>query len=198
VGFGGSCFQKDILNLVYLCESYNLTEVASYWQAVIDVNNYQKRRFVQHVIRKLFNTVTGKKIAIYGFAFKKDTGDTRESPSIDICRYLLEEGAQLHIYDPKVTRQQVTADLVDSAVSQESYEESQGLVHVCQGPYEAVEGSHAIVLCTEWDEFLLYDYQKIYDKMLKPAYIFDGRKILNQEKLEGIGFHCEIIGKNFS
>jgi UDPglucose 6-dehydrogenase len=102
VGFGGSCFQKDILNLVYLAESLHLPVVAAYWRAVVDMNDWQERRFSGHIVRSLFNTVAGKKIAILGFAFKKNTGDTREAPAIYVCRDLLEEGAHITIYDPKV------------------------------------------------------------------------------------------------
>merc|ERR1711998_360238 len=103
VGFGGSCFQKDILNLVYLCRSFGLPEVADYWNQVIIMNDYQKKRFASLMVSSMFNTVSGKKIAILGFAFKKDTGDTRETPAIDVCNKLLAEKAKLAIYDPKVS-----------------------------------------------------------------------------------------------
>lgn len=169
VGFGGSCFQKDILNIVYMCEGLNLPEVAEYWQQVISMNEYQKSRFSQKVhrnitffnityanywilqiIKSLFNTVSGKKIAILGFAFKKNTGDTRESPAITVCKDLLEEGARLEVYDPKVDSEQVMADL--TSVIQNS-ELVQRAVSIKYDAYEAVTGAHAIVICTEWDEF---------------------------------------------
>ncbi|KAG5848284.1 hypothetical protein ANANG_G00096840 [Anguilla anguilla] len=175
IGFGGSCFQKDVLNLVYLCEALNLPEVASYWQQVIDMNEYQRRRFACRIIDCLFNTVTGKKIALLGFSFKKDTGDTRESSSIYISKYLMDEGAKLYIFDPKVSE----------------------LVTVTKDPYEACKGAHALVICTEWDMFTDLDYEKIYFQMLKPAFIFDGRRVLDHlhPRLQSIGFHIETIGK---
>ncbi|MEQ2276479.1 hypothetical protein XENORESO_021410, partial [Xenotaenia resolanae] len=122
IGFGGSCFQKDVLNLVYLCEALNLPEVASYWQQVIDMNEYQRRRFACRIIDCLFNTVTGKKIALLGFSFKKDTGDTRESSSIYISKYLMDEGAKLFIYDPKVLKEQIIHDLSQPSISEDNPE----------------------------------------------------------------------------
>ncbi|XP_076126859.1 UDP-glucose 6-dehydrogenase-like [Alosa pseudoharengus] len=193
VGFGGSCFQKDVLNLVYLCEALNLPEVARYWQQVIEINDYQRKRFSSRIISCLFNTVTDKKIALLGFAFKKDTGDTRESSSIHISRYLLEEGACLCVYDPKVKAEQIIQDLTQitapSRVSQ--------LVTIATNPYEACENAHAIVICTEWDMFKELDYERIYKAMLKPAFVFDGRRILDglHDQLQNIGFQVETIGK---
>ncbi|KAJ8938594.1 hypothetical protein NQ318_020856 [Aromia moschata] len=165
---------KDILNLVYICECLNLPEVAAYWQQVIDMNEYQKSRFTAKIVQSLFNTVSGKKICILGFAFKKNTGDTRESPAIFVAKTLLDEGASIKIYDPKYVRKNVS---------------------VSQDAYTASEGCHAIVVCTEWDEFVTLNYNKIYDGMMKPAYIFDGRKILNHEALISIGYHVQTIGK---
>ncbi|KAL0267743.1 UNVERIFIED_CONTAM: hypothetical protein PYX00_009925 [Menopon gallinae] len=192
VGFGGSCFQKDILNLVYICETLNIPQVADYWQQVLDMNMYQKTRFSQKIVDALFNTLTDKNIAIFGFAFKKDTGDTRESPAIHVCLNLLEEGAKLHIYDPKVERQQIMDDLhVDSGDNLKS-------VTVFDNPYQATLNTHAIVICTEWDEFKTLDYEKIYRGMTKPAYIFDGRKILPHEDLMKIGYIVETIGRDLS
>jgi len=194
VGFGGSCFQKDILNLVYICECLNLPDVAAYWQQVIAMNEFQKSRFAQHIIESLFNTVTDKHITILGFAFKKNTGDTRESPAIYICRYLLDEGARLHIYDPQVEHDQIISDLTNYITS----EQVSQLVSIHSDPYLATVNSHALVICTEWDEFLGLDYKRMYDSMLKPAFIFDGRKILDHEKLIAMGFHVETIGKRLS
>ncbi|XP_032776977.2 UDP-glucose 6-dehydrogenase isoform X1 [Daphnia magna] len=189
VGWGGSCFQKDILNLVYISESLNLTSVAAYWQQVIDMNEYQKSRFGERIVQSMFNTITDKRIAILGFAFKKNTGDTRESPAIHVAKHLLEEGAFLHIYDPKVEKAQILLDL-------DQLDEESG-ISIHTDPYEAAKGTHALVICTEWDQFIVntYDYQRMYDSMLKPAFVFDGRKILNHSALAKIGFHVETIGK---
>ncbi|XP_071264515.1 UDP-glucose 6-dehydrogenase isoform X2 [Salvelinus alpinus] len=196
VGFGGSCFQKDVLNLVYLCEALNLPEVASYWQQVIDMNEYQRRRFACRIIDCLFNTVTGKKIALLGFSFKKDTGDTRESSSIYISKYLMDEGAKLHIYDPKVLKEQIILDLSQPHISEDPHRVSE-LVTVSVDPYQACQGAHALVVCTEWDMFKELDYERIYDHMLKPAFLFDGRRLLDQlhPRLQNIGFQIETIGK---
>uniref|UniRef100_A0AAG5D5J1 UDP-glucose 6-dehydrogenase n=1 Tax=Anopheles atroparvus TaxID=41427 RepID=A0AAG5D5J1_ANOAO len=274
VGFGGSCFQKDILNLVYICEGLNLPEVAAYWQQVIDMNDYQKTRFSQKIIECLFNTVTDKRISILGFAFKKNTGDTRETPAIAVCKTLLDEGAQLNIYDPKVEPEQIMADLTHPKVT-DSPEHVKRAVQIFADPYDAVRGTHALVVCTEWDEFVVchrqrrhyrhpascsvsscsyfsssssssssssdgdeqqqqrqqqqdakspasdhtpealratnrgpsptvvpfvvfpqsLNYERIYASMMKPAYIFDGRKILPHERLQQIGFHVQTIGK---
>ncbi|XP_072050687.1 UDP-glucose 6-dehydrogenase-like [Amphiura filiformis] len=194
LGFGGSCFQKDVLNLVYLCEALNLPEVAAYWQQVIDMNDFQRRRFANKIIGCLFNTVTDKKIAILGFAFKKDTGDTRESSAIYIAKYLMEEGARIQIYDPQVEHQQMISELSDPNIS-ENPDRVKKLVSIFDDPYEALKGTHAFVICTEWDEFKDYDYQRIYSSMLKPAFAFDGRRLLNHNKLMEMGFHVETVGK---
>ncbi|KAG8197545.1 hypothetical protein JTE90_007281 [Oedothorax gibbosus] len=193
VGFGGSCFQKDVLNIVYLSECLNLPAVAAFWYQVIEMNNFQRTRFARRITENMFNTVTGKNIAIFGFAFKKNTGDTRESPAIYVCKHLLEEGANLHIYDPKVERKQIILDLECTDGIEDSYKvEDQVLNFPC--PYQAAQNTHAIVICTEWDEFLELDYKKIYDNMFKPAFVFDGRKMLPTERLQNIGFHVETIG----
>ena len=191
VGFGGSCFQKDVLNLVYLCEALNLPEVAEYWHQVVLMNDYQRRRFASRIVDRLFQTVTGKKIAIFGFAFKKNTSDTRESSSIYICKHLLEEAARVVIYDPKVEHEQIKMDL--TMLSDPSVFDK--LVTMETDPYKAVQGAHALVVCTEWDEFVTLDYDRVYKEMEKPAYIFDGRLILDHEKLLKIGFQVEVIGK---
>ncbi|XP_046899175.1 UDP-glucose 6-dehydrogenase-like [Hypomesus transpacificus] len=195
VGFGGSCFQKDVLNLVYLCEALNLPEVARYWQQVIEINDYQRKRFSSRIISCLFNTVTDKKIALLGFAFKKNTGDTRESSSIYISRHLLDEGACLHIYDPKVKAEQIMQDLTTPFPGHDPVRVSR-LVTVVTDPYKACENAHAIVICTEWDMFKELDYERIYKAMLKPAFIFDGRRILDDlhDTLQHIGFQVETIG----
>lgn len=197
IGFGGSCFQKDILNLVYICEGLNLPEVATYWQQVINMNEYQKSRFSNKVIESLFNTVTDKRITLLGFAFKKDTGDTRESPAIHVAKTLLDEGAKLHIYDPKVERSQIMDDLTHPSVT-DYPEQVRKSITIHSDPYEATAGTHAIVLCTEWDEFVALNYELIYEKMMKPAYIFDGRKILDHERLQKLGFVVQTIGKRLT
>jgi len=187
VGFGGSCFQKDILNLVYLCEHFGLPEVAAYWNSVIEMNDYQKRRFARRVVSTMFNTVSDKKIAVLGFAFKKDTNDTRESAAIYICKDLIEEQANLAIYDPKVPESQVRQDLELSA--------DDASITFCKDAYEATRDAHAILVLTEWDAFKQLDYKKIYDQMHLPAFLFDGRNILDLESLREIGFEASGIGK---
>jgi UDPglucose 6-dehydrogenase len=197
VGYGGSCFQKDILNLVYICEGLNLPEVAAYWQQVIDMNEYQKKRFANKIIESLFNTVTDKRIAIFGFAFKKNTGDTRETPAISVCKTLLEEGAKLSIYDPKVEAKQIFLDLASPNVAEDAKAVKE-MISIHNEPYEAVKDTHALVVCTEWDEFVHLDFGRIYKSMMKPAYIFDGRKILDHEKLQQLGFQVQTIGKKLN
>ncbi|XP_065339648.1 UDP-glucose 6-dehydrogenase isoform X1 [Cloeon dipterum] len=192
VGFGGSCFQKDILNLVYICECLNLPHVAAYWQQVIDMNEYQKSRFAEKVVSSLFNTVTDKRIAVLGFAFKKNTGDTRESPAIYVSTHLLAEGAHLHIYDPKVEPHQIVDDLNSSTMDPDIVNRN---VVIHSDAYSATKNTHALIVCTEWDEFVTLDYEKIYADMMKPAYIFDGRKILDHDFLQNLGFHVQTIGK---
>ncbi len=194
VGFGGSCFQKDVLNLVYLCEALNLPEVAEYWHQVVAMNDFQRKRFAQKVVDRLFQTVTGKRIAIFGFAFKKNTGDTRESSSIYISKHLLDEAAQVVIYDPKVDPKQIRYDLTNPAILADPAQFDK-LVTIATDPYTAATGAHAVVVCTEWDEFVSLDYQKVFDVMQKPAFIFDGRLILDHDKLVKIGFEVEAIGK---
>lgn len=202
VGFGGSCFQKDILNLVYICECNGLSEVASYWKQVIKVNDYQKNRFVNRVVSSMFNTVAGKKIAILGFAFKKDTGDTRETPAIDVCKGLLADKARLSIYDPQVNEEQIQRDLSLNKFDWDHPVHLQPLsptavkqVSVAWDAYEAIKDAHGLCILTEWDEFKTLDYRKIYDNMQKPAFVFDGRNVVNVEKLREIGFIVYSIGK---
>ncbi len=192
VGFGGSCFQKDILNLVYIAKSYGLNEVADYWEQVIIMNDHQKRRFSKNIISTLYNTVSGKKIAFLGWAFKKDTNDTRESAAIYVADDLISEQALVAVYDPQVQETQILSDL--NYLESRTEMENKKYIHVASNPYVAVENSHAIAILTEWDEFKDYDWQKIYDSMLKPAFIFDGRNLLNKEQLENIGFVYQSIG----
>jgi UDPglucose 6-dehydrogenase len=181
IGFGGSCFQKDILNLVYLCEHFGLKEVAEYWEQVIRLNDYQRKRLSQKILTKLFDTLSGKKIALLGFAFKKDTNDTRESPAIYLARDLASEQAEVVVYDPKVEPEKILSLCPNASVA--------------LSPYRATDGAHAIVICTEWDEFKTLDYKKIFAGMPRPAFIFDGRNILDLEALRKIGFETQGVGK---
>ncbi|WP_293744079.1 UDP-glucose 6-dehydrogenase [uncultured Pedobacter sp.] len=192
VGFGGSCFQKDILNLVYISRSFGLQEVADYWEQVIIMNNHQRKRFALNIVKSLYNTVSGKKIAFLGWAFKKDTNDTRESAAIYVADELLNEQAFIQVYDPKVQTEQIYHDL--EYLETRSVESNRNGVSVYQDPYEACDGAHAIAVLTEWDEFQSYDWQKIYAKMLKPAKIFDGRNVLDHKALREIGFQVNGIG----
>lgn len=192
VGFGGSCFQKDILNLVYIAKSYGLNQIADYWEQVIIMNDYQKRRFSDKIVQTLYNTVSGKKIAFLGWAFKKDTNDTRESAAIYVADDLINEQAQIAVYDPKVSEKKVLADL--DCLETRTTAQNSKLVTSFQNPYKACEGAHAIAVLTEWDEFKEYDWQKIYNGMQKPAFVFDGRNILNGEALKKIGFVYQGIG----
>ena len=193
IGFGGSCFQKDILNLVYIARTYNLNAVADYWEQVIIFNDHQKRRFSDNLISTLYNTVSGKKIAMLGWAFKKDTNDTRESAAIYVSDHLLNEQAHIAVYDPKVSEKKTQADL--NYLNTRSKEENKELVTSFDNPYEAMKDAHAIAIMTEWDEFKTYDWNKIYDQMKKPAFIFDGRNILDEKEMTKIGFEYSSIGK---
>jgi UDPglucose 6-dehydrogenase len=187
VGYGGSCFQKDILNLTYLCQHFGLPEVASYWESVVKINDWQKARFSGRIVRDLFNTVSGKHIGILGFAFKKDTNDTRETAAIAVCRDLLAEGAKVYVYDPQVSEEQIRADVLGTGTNPN--------LIVVKSAMEACDGAHAVAVLTEWDEFKDLDFKKIHDGMLKPAFLFDGRGILPYAKLKDIGFRIFAIGK---
>ncbi|KAG1743740.1 UDP-glucose/GDP-mannose dehydrogenase family, NAD binding domain-containing protein [Suillus paluster] len=187
VGFGGSCFQKDILNLVYLSESLNLKEVAEYWKQVVTMNEYQKRRFSKRVVDTLFNTITGKRIAVLGFAFKADTGDTRESAAITLIRDFQEEKALVNIYDPQVKQDQIWADL-NEASPDVSLATIKRQVFVCSSALEACKNAEAVVIATEWAEFKTIDWQAVYAGMNKPAFVFDGRLLVDADKLRSIGF----------
>ena len=189
VGFGGSCFQKDVLNLVYLCEHFGLPEPAAYWESVVRMNDWQKARFASTIVRSLYNTVADKKIAVLGFAFKKDTNDTRESAAIQICRDLIAEHANVVVYDPKVGRDQLMADVFGKDATPSPR------LSVATTAMEACSGAHAIAIVTEWDEFKQLDYDQIYATMPKPAFIFDGRNIVNLDLLRKIGFRAYGIGK---
>jgi len=199
VGFGGSCFQKDILNLVYLCRYFNLPEVANYWEQITILNDYQKYRFAKKIISSLFNTVSDKKITFLGWAFKKDTNDTRESAAIYVAEHLIEDGAQIHVYDPKVSEAKITADMSYlwelNGLTEQRITSKLKQIFVYNSPMEAMDQAHAVAILTEWDEFKTYDWEAIYTKMYKPAFVFDGRNILDEEKLAAIGFQVKGIGK---
>jgi UDPglucose 6-dehydrogenase len=201
VGFGGSCFQKDILNLVYLCEHFGLRDVAAYWEQVVMMNDHQKRRFSERIVRTMFNTVSDKNIAIWGFAFKKDTNDTRESAAIHVCRDLLNERARLTIYDPRVSETEIRAELMSAfrdgldVLSEKHQKLIETNVRVVKDCYAAAHQAHAIAVLTEWDEFKQLDYTKIIASMHRPAFLFDGRNILDRQALADLGFEVHGIGK---
>ena len=192
VGFGGSCFQKDVLNLVYLCEHFGLPDVAAYWDQVIRLNEWQKSRFTQRIVQTLFNTVAGKRIGVFGFAFKKDTNDTRESPAITVCQDLILEQATVAIYDPKVDSESIRADLASAGLSNDAIQKH---LVVCDDPYEAAENAHGLAVLTEWDCFRDLSWEKLFGKMFKPAFLFDGRNVLNHAALREIGFEVFAVGK---
>ncbi len=184
VGFGGSCFEKDILNLVYLCRHYGLDEVADYWESVVRINRYQQERFIRNMLGAMFNTLAGKKICLWGFAFKANTGDTRQSPAIFIARRLLEEHAEIVVSDPKALNN-ARADLAGA----------EGAIAFIEDPMLAAEGCHAVVILTEWDIYRDLDFRKIFKTMTQPAFIFDGRNVLDHRHCFSIGFNVYPIGK---
>jgi UDPglucose 6-dehydrogenase len=184
VGFGGSCFKKDILNLVYLCRHYGLEEVADYWQSVFTINEYQKERVITNMLSAMFNTLAGKRICLFGFAFKANTGDTRESPAVTISKRLIEEKAELVITDPKaLDNAKLDLNTIDGKIS------------YIEDPYEASDGCDAIAVMTEWESYKSLDFEMIYRSMAKPVFIFDGRNILDHKRLFDIGFNVFPIGK---
>jgi UDPglucose 6-dehydrogenase len=184
IGFGGSCFKKDILNLVYIAESYGLMEVARYWESVVTMNEWQEARFIRNILANMFNTIAGKRIALFGFAFKADTGDTRESQAVAVAKDLLAERAHVVITDPKAL-EYVSTDLAGI----------DGVVECERDPYVAAAGAHAIALLTDWDLYRTLDYRRIFDTMAKPAYLFDGRNCLDHDALHALGFSVFPVGK---
>jgi len=193
VGFGGSCFQKDILNLVYICRTLGLQEVADYWEQVVIINDYQKHRFADKIITTLFNTVSGKKIALLGWSFKKDTNDTRESPAIYVADHLMSDLANISVFDPQVKHEQMFANI--DSLNSRTEEENRQLLKPVHNPYDACKDAHAIAVLTEWDEFKTYDWERIYNNMMKPAFIFDGRNVLDHTALTAKGFNVLALGK---
>lgn len=192
IGFGGSCFQKDVLNLVYLCECLNIKEVADYWYKVIEMNDFQRVRASRRIVKCLHNTVNDKSLAIFGFAFKANTGDTRETSAKYVCLELLEEGAQLRIYDPKVPSDRIHSDL--ASFSGKPGQPLDKSVQIFRNAYDCIVDCHAIVICTDWEEFRNLDYTKIYNSMSKPAFVFDGRRILDAQTMRKLGFFFEAVG----
>ncbi len=180
--------------MVYIARSFGLPEVADYWEQVIIMNDYQKRRFAENIVTSLYNTVSGKKIVFYGWAFKKDTNDTRESAAIYVADALLDEKAEIVVYDPKVPESQIYADL--DYLGSRSPEENRRLLKVVKDPIKATENAHAVAILTEWDEFKTYDWKVIYEQMLKPAFVFDGRRLLDTQKMEDKGFKYYKIGQS--
>ena len=192
VGFGGSCFQKDILNLVYIAESIGLNEVADYWNQVILFNNHQRIRFAKKIISSLYNTVSDKKITFLGWTFKKDTNDSRESAAIYVANILIEESAKISVYDPKASLIQMQSDL--NYLNSRSSKKNLEYLTSEKDPYKAIEGAHALAILTEWDMFIDLDWKKIFNIMEKPSFIFDGRNLLDKKMLEKIGFKHFSIG----
>lgn len=172
------------LNLVYLCEHHGLSEVGRYWESVVTMNQYQKERFVQRMIRAMFNPLAGKRIAIFGFAFKANTGDTRESPAIQVCRELIEEHAQVCVTDPQALAG-ARLDLADVA-DRVAFEPD---------PYGAARGAHAIAILTDWSEYPTLDYTRIHGRPFHGGILFDGRNLLDADELHRIGFNVHPIGR---
>ena len=198
-GFGGSCFKKDILNLVYLSRYFGLAEVANYWESVVKLNDWHQKRISELIVKKLFGTITSKKICILGFAFKANTNDTRESSAIKICKDLLEEGALLYIHDPRVTASQIENDLskklINKNINIDKKESSlEGNWHYSESIYQAAEGADAIVVLTEWEEYSSIDWEIIAKKMRKPAWVFDSRSIVVKEKISKTDLNFWRIG----
>ena len=195
VGFGGSCFKKDILNLAYISRFYGLNEVADYWESVVDINNYQTDRFAD----KIMSCIKDKDsiITILGWAFKKNTNDSRESASIHISKKILENGYNLKIYDPKVSKQKIINDIIDIMnIDNTRFELLSEKIEILESPYKAIVDSSLIAVCTEWTEFIDLKWDKIYNDMQKPSWCFDGRNILDKNELEKIGFKTFFIGQS--
>ncbi len=192
VGFGGSCFQKDILNLVYISRSLGLEKVANYWEQVLIINKHQRDRFAKKIHSLINKESLNKNVCILGWAFKKDTNDTRESAAIYVTNYLIKSNINLNVYDPKVKESQIYFDL--NYINSNDINNRQS-VSVYNTPLDCITSTNVIAILTEWDKFKYYDWEKIYKKMNKPAYIFDGRNILDKEKIESIGFNYIGLGR---
>ena len=183
-GFGGSCFQKDILNLVYLCKNYGLHEVADYWEGVVRINDYQKSRFSNKVMEYFGDKIINKRITILGWSFKKNTNDSRESASIYICRDLLIKGAIIHIYDPMVPPKRIISDieylLESDNFEEESLKELISKVYVSTNINDAVKSAEAVLILTEWDEFKRYNWKKFIQTSKINVHLFDSRNIIDK------------------
>tara|TARA_A100001388_G_C28747664_1_gene490399 strand:+ start:145 stop:1581 length:1437 start_codon:yes stop_codon:yes gene_type:complete len=200
-GFGGSCFKKDILNLVYLSRFFDLDEVADFWEGVVKLNSWHQHRLSKLIIQNLFGTIAGKKICILGFAFKANTNDTRESSAINICKDLLEEGAFLSIHDPKVSKEQMQNDLkIEPLETSINYDEIfdffnfEGNWIYEDTIYNAVESSDAVVVLTEWEEYTKINWEEVSNKMRRPSWIFDARSILDKKQIINNGLLLWRIG----
>ncbi|KAJ1769717.1 hypothetical protein IW140_005178 [Coemansia sp. RSA 1813] len=199
VGFGGSCFHKDIASLVWLCESLGLPEIGEYWQQVLKINEYQKTRFAQRILH-VVGDLAGKRVACLGFAYKGGTGDTRNTPAAVICRTLLAHGAHLAVYDPKVQETSIVEHLSDPCFEQQvampGYSNIRSTnvggrddVCICKTAYEAMDGAHVVAILTAWDEFRHIDWQRASGLLATPqSCIFDGQLVIkNIGELEQIG-----------
>ena len=193
-GFGGSCFKKDISNLIYICDHYGLNEVSAYWQKVIDINYWQSDRISNLIVNKLFGNLSNKKLSILGFSFKANTNDTRESPAIKICKNLLEEGANLRIFDPRVSKLQIDKDLKEALNFKQPSDNDLGQWICCSSAEETFENSDATIVLTEWEEFQNLNWSKLALKMRKPSWVFDTRTIINLNYARECGLNVWSIG----
>ena len=198
-GFGGSCFKKDILNLVYLAKYYGLNEVADYWRNVVEINSWQQKRVYEIIVRKLFGNLADKKIAILGFAFKKNTNDTRESPSIEICKNLLNEGAFLSIHDVKVSKEIIEKNLLDNKLnSNNNFELNKSKWEYQSNLYDSIKNSDAVILLTEWETYENIDWKWVSSNVKTPFWVFDTRSILNDKKIKEFGINIWQLGNSIS
>ena len=196
-GFGGSCFKKDILNLIYLCNFYGIEKVADYWEQVLEINIWTRNRISQIIVEKLFGTLSDKKLAVLGFSYKANTNDTRDSSAIQICKNLLDEGARLEIYDPKVNKIQIEKDLNNDLKNENDQNNPIGSWNCSNSLYEAAIESDAIIILTEWEEFKNIDWAKISSVMRRPSWLFDTRNITNHNSAKDNGLKVWQLGKSF-
>ena len=198
-GFGGSCFKKDILNLVYLSQYFGLDEVARFWESVVNLNNWHQNRITELIVKKLFGTVTGKKIVILGFAFKANTNDTRESAAIQICKSLIDEGAEITIHDPKVNEIQIEKDLQMKQIKEFKNVKEHRLINK-NGNWKfskslnIFDEAHAVLMLTEWDEYKNIDWEDVSKRMVQPAWVFDSRSIIEPSKIRNTKLNLWRVG----
>ncbi len=195
-GFGGSCFQKDLLNMIYLSRFYGLEEVANYWEQVILLNEWQKKRISKLIIETFYGTVSLKKIGVLGFAFKSNTNDTRESPSISIVNELLENGASVVIHDPKVSEKQISKFFDNEKIGQ-SNSNFEGRWRYTSDLNLLFKDADAIIILTEWEDYLHIKWKIMSKLMRKPSWLFDTRGIVEEEKLNGSNINFWRVGKGF-